>query len=185
MSLVRHALVLSLVIGVLIPAGAGADALFGVLPFCPFDFAHGMPPGMFCVYDGVAMTADGAACSDRLQVIWTRLAQESLGPGAKSASQLSVYFGFASISELVLRATAEDAAGHRAVFADMTIPNSSTAFRLRGNATLRRVADGSAAGTEVLTLRVRRPLPIGSNCAFTSFNGTFVGVVTLLPDSPA
>ena len=183
MSVALHVLALSLVIGVFMPAGAGADALFGAMPFCPFDFAHGMPPGMFCVYDGVAMAADGTACSNRVQVIWTRLAPESLGPKAKNESQLSVYFGFASISELVLRANAEDAAGHRAAFADMTTPDSATPFRLRGGATLRRVADGSEAGTDVLSLRVRRPISIDSDCAFTSFNGTFLGVMTVLPDT--
>lgn len=183
MSVARHALILSLVIAVFISARADADAVLGAMPFCPFDFAHGMPPGMFCVYDGVAVNAAGAACSNRVQVIWTRLAQESLGPEEKNKSQLSVYFGFASISELVLRANAEDAAGHRAAFADMTTPHSATPFRLRGGATLRHVADGSAAGAEVLSLRVRRPIPIDSDCAFTSFNGTFLGVMTLLPDS--
>jgi hypothetical protein len=97
---------------------------------------------------------------------------------------LSVYFGFGSRPELALRAAGVDRAGHRAAFVDMTSPADAQPIRLRGDATLRHVADGSPDGTEVLTLRLRRPVAIEASCALTLFNGTFLGVLTILPDSP-
>ena len=42
-------------------ASMSSGAVFEAMAGCPFSFQQGMPPGVFCVYDGIAMGSDGQA----------------------------------------------------------------------------------------------------------------------------
>src|SRR5215831_15097469 len=79
---------------------------------CPFSFLRGMPPGVFCVYDGVAMGQDGRACGDRAMVIWSRLAPEFTADAGPEAGD--VYFGFVTAPDLTMRGIVDSDAENRA-----------------------------------------------------------------------
>jgi len=52
-----------------------SGAPFNAAPVrCAFNFRDGMPPGTFCVYDGIRLGSHGEACGDRELIIWNRLA---------------------------------------------------------------------------------------------------------------
>jgi hypothetical protein len=146
---------------------------------CPFSFPHDMPPGVFCVYDGVARGSDGSPCGDRVMVIWSRLSP-AFAPDDWPDEDLSewdnVYFGFDMFPDLVLRAAVDGEAEYRAAISDYRLGPDRPRVRLQGTAEL-GFADGE--GTEVLLLRSHRPIPASESCAFTSYDGTFVGVMTL------
>jgi hypothetical protein len=153
---------------------------------CPFNFQHGMPPGVFCVYDGVAIGSDGQACSDRVMVIWTRLAPEFNADGGLDdavSERFDVYFGFVTSPDLVMRAGVDPGAESSATIIDYTLGHGRPRVPLRGTAELRFVQVSGGEGTEVLSLRIRRPVLVPGTCAFTSYDGTFVGVMTLPPDT--
>ena len=153
---------------------------------CPFGFQHGMPPSVFCVYDGVVIGSNGQACGDRVMVIWTRLAPEfnaDDGLDENVTGRSNVYFGFVTSPDLVMRADVDAAAESRATIVDYTLGHEQPRVRLRGTAELRFVPAGGGEGTEVLSLRIRRPVLVSGTCAFTSYDGTFVGVMTLPPDT--
>jgi hypothetical protein len=153
---------------------------------CPFTFQHGMPPGVFCVYDGVAIGSDGQACGDRVMVIWTRLAPEfnaDDGLDDDVTDRSHVYFGFVTSSDLLIRAGAAPGAESRVRLMDYTLGHGLPRVRLRGTAELRFIPAGGGEGTEVLSLRIGRPVLVPGTCALTSYDGTFVGVMTLPPDT--
>src|SRR6516165_6688594 len=141
---------------------------------CPFSFQRGMPPGVFCVYDGIATGEDGGACSDRAMVIWSRLAPPEFTGTAPEAGD--VYFGFVTSPDLTMRGIVEPTAENRAAIADYVLGDAQP-VRLQGTAEMRYVPIGSGEDTEVLSLRIR-PGALGFGvCAFTSYDGTLVGVM--------
>jgi hypothetical protein len=163
-------------------------AIFGATDVrCPFNFRDGMPPGVFCVYDGVALGAGDQACDDRVLVIWSRLASEFDAPGAPGdqvTDRSGVYYAFVPLPEMVLRATVDTGGGDRATIRDYTLGPRQPRAALTGGAELRFVAADGGEGTEVLSIRLRRPILAAGTCAVTSYDGTFVGVMTLPPDAP-
>jgi hypothetical protein len=144
---------------------------------CPFSFLRGMPPGVFCVYDGVAIGQDGHACGERATVIWSRLAPEFTADAGPEAGD--VYLGFVTSPDLTMRGIVDPSAENRAEMADYTLGRGQR-VRLWGSAEIRS-AIGGDEDTEILSLRIR-PAAFGFDaCAFTSYDGAFVGVLALPP----
>ena len=154
-------------------------AIFDASPArCPFTFRYGMPPGVFCVYDGVVTGTDGEACVERMLMIWTRLAGQFAPEQNDDVVNWSdVYFGFDGFPELVLRADGDAASARRAPMLDYTLGSRETRVALRGTVEIRFASTGGSEGTEVLSLRVSQPVAASPACAFTSFDGIFVGVM--------
>ena len=144
---------------------------------CPYSFQDGMPPGVFCVYEGVALGPHGEVCADPVLVIWSQLAP-ALGVYGlhRDASDGDVYFGVASSPDLVVRARADADSESGVTMVDYTFGPHEVPLLLRGRADTRIVGD-----QEILDLRVRPPLDAGGACAFASYDGAFIGVLTLSP----
>jgi len=159
------------------PEVSAASATFDATDVrCPSDFEQGLPSGVLCVYDGVAVGPDGQACPDRVTVVWTRLAPELNRERRPDLSY--VFFGFVGFPEWVVRATADS--GSRAAFLDAASGDQPGRDRLYGHAEIRLAAAGSAA-TEVLSLAFQKPVIFG-NCAVASYDGTFVGLMRISQD---
>lgn len=191
----RHMIYASLTVLAILLAGVPCAAGQGPLPLkppthallnpartarCLFSFQQGMPPGVFCVYDGVA-TGPAGTCGRRVMVIWTRLAPEftdegSLGEDVFGSSD--VYFGFVMLPELVMRAIPETDAGGGATLVDYSMGGNQPRVLLHGTAELRLRGSGGES-TEVLGLRWLEPVLAGESCAFTAYDGTFIGTMTL------
>ena len=146
---------------------------------CPFSFLRGMPPGVFCVYDGIAMGPDGRACGDRAMVIWSRLAPEFTADAGPEAGDL--YFGFVTSPDLTMRGIVDPDAENRAAMIDYTL-GLGQRIRLQGTADMRYVPLSAEEGTEILSLRIRPAAFAFGACAFTAYDGTFVGVMALPPE---
>jgi len=148
---------------------------------CPFDFHQAMPPGAFCVYEGIALGADGQPCKEPVVVIWARLAPEpdaEGGLGEDVTDPADVLFGFVAFPDLVMRAATDDGAERRATILDYAIGDDQPPVELRGSAEVRFVPAASGGGIEVLGLRIDGPVLASETCAFTSYDGTFLGVMT-------
>jgi hypothetical protein len=168
----------------ILPAGA----TFSAPDRCPFSFQPGMPQDVFCVYNGVAVGSDGQVCGDRVMVIWARLAPEfdiDGGLDAEATDRSAVHFGFVTSPDLVMRARVDAGAENRATIIDFTFGPDQLRARLAGTAEIHLVPAGGDDVTEVLSLRIGTPVPAGETCAFTSYDGTFVGVMALAPAAPA
>ena len=154
---------------------------------CPFTFQQEMPPGVFCVYDGLALGTDGRPCRERLVAIWARMTPEldtggDLGEDVFHASD--VLFGFVAFPELVIAASPDEGAAHRATIIDYTIGDDQLSVDLGGTLETRLVRAAGGGSIEVLALRVDRPVLASETCAFTSYDGIFVGMMTVPPEEP-
>jgi hypothetical protein len=148
---------------------------------CPATFQGGMPPGVFCVYEGVAIAVDGQPCRERRLVIWTRMAAAFIDDGDPEPDGVdrdSVYFGIVMSPEIVIRATPGEQPDHATVH-DYFLTPDSPREPLRGDAQLRfvRIADGT--GIEVLSLRFASAISVSDRCALTVYEGSFVGLMIL------
>ena len=150
---------------------------------CPFNFQHGMAPGVFCVYEGVAIGPDGWECRDRVIAIWTRLApgltadKRVAKDGATDSSD--VYFGFITSPDLVMWAVVDADTDSHATIAGYTLGDGQAPVRIRGTGELRFIPTGGGEATEVLSLLIDQPEPAPAAYAFTSYRGAFAGVMTL------
>jgi hypothetical protein len=104
---------LSLIVPLLLLVTASPSAAlnegFGRTPHggCPYNFQSDMPPGVFCVYRGTALTAEGETCADDVVVIWRTHAPrtERYGEGPPVIVR-DIYLGLAADPVLVMRAVA-------------------------------------------------------------------------------
>lgn len=150
---------------------------------CPFNFQDGMAPGVFCVYEGVAIGPDGRGCRDRVIAIWTRLAP-GLNANKEGATDSSdVHFGFITSPDLVMRAVVDADTDSHAAIVGYTLGDGQAPVRIRGTGELRFVPTGGGEGREVLSLLIDQPEPTPAACAFTSYRGAFAGVMTLPADA--
>lgn len=148
---------------------------------CPATFQGGMPPGVFCVYEGVAIAADGQPCEERMLVIWTRLAAAFIDggdPEPDGVDRDSVYFGFVMSPEIVVQATADEDADHATVHDYFRTPESPRE-PLLGDAELRFVPVADGTGIEVLSLDLATAISASERCALTVYEGSFIGLMTL------
>jgi hypothetical protein len=165
-------------------AAAAAQLSTGMIAAagCPFDFQRGMPPGVFCVYEGIALDAAGEVCADPAVVLWSQLAPE-LGAyrNRPEAADRDVYFGFVTSPDLVVRGTIDIDAENRVKMRDYTVGPHELPLVLHGYA--ETWIAGGRAGVETLRLRVAPPLDAGGACGFASYDGAFIGVLVLEPGS--
>lgn len=148
---------------------------------CPATFESGMLPGVFCVYEGVAIAVDGEPCQERMLVIWTRMAAPFVDSGDAEPDGVdrdSVYFGFVMAPEIVVRAMAGEQPDHATVHDYFRTPDSPRE-PLRGDGDLRFVQIADGTGIEVLSLRFATPISASDRCALTVYEGSFIGLMTL------
>jgi hypothetical protein len=148
-------------------------------PSCPYAFGSDMPAATFCVYQGVAWGGAGKVCATEVVVIWSsRASRAPVSGGAAetaSASHREVYLGFVADPDLVVRAIVDPRQGDRAEMVGYTLGSDEAPQPLAGQLTLRAVRLGSA---EALSMDVREPGRFHpGSCAFTSYSGTFLGVI--------
>jgi len=148
-------------------------------PSCPYAFGSDMPAATFCVYQGVVWGGAGEVCATDIVVIWSSRASPAPVRGGAaenaSASNREVYLGFVADPDLVVRAIVDPRQGDRAEMVGYTLGSDEAPQPLAGQLTLRAVRLGSA---EVLSMDVREPGRFHPGiCAFTSYSGTFLGVI--------
>lgn len=148
---------------------------------CPYHFGSDMPAATFCVYRGAAFGGDGEVCATDVAVIWSSFVppRSAVGLGHAenpSGSGKEVYIGFAADPELVIRAIVDDPGqGDRAEMVGYALGSEEAPQPLAGSMTLRALRLGSA---DVLGMELREARRFqGESCAFTSYSGTFVGMI--------
>lgn len=149
---------------------------------CPYNFGRAMPPATFCVYNGVALGADGEICADNVLVIWSSYALHALQrpEDTRGSAATEVYLGFVAEPELVLRAVVDPERSERAVMAGYTLGEGRPAVPLAGETRLRAAGGSGPSDAGILTITLQEPRELRSRgCAFAAYAGSFVGMVRL------
>jgi hypothetical protein len=148
---------------------------------CPYNFANEMPPGTFCVYQGVALDGADEVCATDVAAVWSRFdSRVPVGVAQNASEAREVYLGFATDPEFVLRAFVDARQGNRAQIDSISDGRPEATQPLAGEMTLRTVRLGSSGTADVLDVKLwgARRLGLG-DCAFASYSGTFIGVIGL------
>ncbi len=147
---------------------------------CPYDFRSEMPPGTFCVYRGSIVGSAGETCAEDVVALWSSYTPAQLADATResAAPSRSVFVAFVGAADLVMRGVVDPGRGDRAHMVSYTLGGNEEPAPLIGETLLRSNGTAGVPGA-ILTVDVHDPGSTASGpCAFGSFHGTFLGVIS-------
>ena len=161
-----------------VTGGEAAPAPDRAQPRCPYRFRSQMPPGVFCVYQGIAFQADGTPCAQSVWAIWSSYSEDGASPisDTKADDGGTVAVGLLSEPEMVFRGAADRADANRAGFAGYFLGDDPELHPSSGVASLHETA-GDTSGNRLVLTFTGSDVPRYEGCPLSRYEGTLVGVL--------